>query len=289
MSTMERVFKEIHIEGRNPPSKIKMEKYQNGDEVVSVCMTRTKNPAFPTCKFTSCLNADWDGVKTLDEAKNMLKNGWAEKVDVVKKSMKDTQRKNFSMKNSGLKTDVVGFVPIVPNAILGLPNSMLNTSVKPKKNKVIDIIYGLDFSASVSKDNIIEYGLQVMKRVCKLEAEGFRVRLTCMQVYADNMDEFHIMTVKCKSEDQPLDAQRIMFPMFHTSMFRVIGFGWYETLPESTHLYGYGKPLYYFMSQNQIDNMIEQLFGRTAIYIDGTCIMKEGEKYIDKRLGGKAI
>lgn len=285
---MDRVFKTIQLNGVDCQTKIKMECFENGAEVVSKCMDRPMAKGFCENHFSSSCSysVGFEGVRNIGEAKKMLNDGWTEKVEVVKGMAKDVQKQVMAMKPAGLKSDVVGFVPIVPNAIMGLPNAMLNTNVKPKRNKVLNVIYGLTYSACVDKDDIIEYGLQVMKRVVKLEAQGYRVRLTCLQDYASNMREFHILTVKCKSEDQPLDPQRVMFPMFHPAMFRAIGFGWYETLPESTYMSGYGRPLYYFMTEEQVDDMMTQLFGRTAIYIDGTFIQKNGEGYIDRRFGG---
>jgi len=285
---MDRVFKTIQLDGVDCQTVIKMECFENGAEVVSKCMDRPKGSGFSQNHFSPSYSYDknFQGVRNIGEAKKMLNEGWSEKVDIVKGMAREVQKQVMAMKPAGLKSDVVGFVPIVPNAIMGLPNSMLNTNVQPKKNKVLNVIYGLSYSASVDKDDIIEYGMKVMERVVKLEAQGYRVRLTCLQDYADSKKEFHILTVKCKSEDQPLDPQRVMFPMFHPAMFRAIGFGWYETLPESTYMDGYGRPLYYFMTEEQVDDLMTQLFGRTAIFIDGTFIQKKGEEYIDRKFGG---
>jgi len=43
------------------------------------------------------------------------------------------------------------------------------------------------------------------------------------------------------------------------------------------------------MNEEQMDNMVEQLFGRTAIYVDGMSIEKRGIDYIDKKIRGKSI
>ena len=289
---MDRVFKTIQLPNCRKKTEIRMECFQNGGEIVKVCSGRTRANGFSRCKFEpgyKC-DKDFDGVATVDEAKGLLSNGWTEKMEPLKKSMHDAQRKSYSTKNSGLKPDVVGFVPIVPSAIMGLPQSMLNTNVKPKKNKVINLIYGLTYSAYVDQKDIIKYGMRVMERVIQLEAEGFRVRLTCMQNYGeDDNSLYHLLTCRVKSEDQPLDIQRVMFPMFHPAMFRVIGFGWYESLPEAKYIGGYGRPLYFNMNEEQMDNMVEQLFGRTAIYVDGMSIEKRGIDYIDKKIRGKSI
>lgn len=289
---MDRVFKRITVQGFPNGTDIRMEQFSNCREIVEICKSRPKNGSFRKSHFETGYKCDssFEGIKSMSEAYDMMNNGWSEKVDVLKENIRNVQQKMSSEKISGLRPDVVGFVPIVPNALMGLPNSMLNTNMKPKKNKVINIVYGLSFSAYVDKDEIIEAGLKVMQAIMRLEAQGFRVRLTACQNYSprDNKCQ-HLMTVRCKSEDQPLDAQRVMFPMFHPAMFRSIGFGWYETLPEATYLEGYGTPIYHYMSEKQIDDMMCQLFGRTAIYLDGTAVLKDGDEYIQRRLKGVAL
>lgn len=289
---MDRVFKRITIAGYPNGTDVRMEQFDNCREIVQVCKNRPRAKGFYKCHFEEGYKCDKDfeGISKMSEAYDMMNNGWCEKVDALKDSIRNVQQKMASDKISGLKSDVVGFVPIVPNALMGLPNSMLNTNIKPKKNKVINILYGLDFSCYVSTDDILKAGLKVMRHIMKLEAQGFRVRLTAFQCYNPRNNEFqHILTVKCKSEDQPLDAQRVMFPMFHPAMFRSIGFGWYETLPESTYIDGYGAPIHHYMSEKQIDDMMCQLFGRTAVYIDGSAVLDSGETYIQRRLKGVAL
>lgn len=287
---MERIFKTIQLPECSRQTEIRMEYFENGGEIVKVCSKRTRTSGFSKCHFEKGYRCDssFEGVKTVEEALGLLANGWTEKMEPLKKTMKDTQRKSYSMKNGGMKSDIVGFVPIVPNAILGLPNSMLNIDLKPKKNKVINLVYGLTYSAYVDQKDIIKYGMKVMEHVIKLEADGFRVRLTCMQNYGeDNNSLYHLLACKVKSEDQPLDIQRVMFPLFHPAMFRTIGFGWYESLPEAKYICGYGRPLYFNMSEKQMDSLVEQLFGRTAVYVDGMSIEKRGMDYIGNKIRGK--
>lgn len=288
---MEKVMKSIQIKGINHPTEIRMECFENGGEIVKVCEKRPKQTGFYKNHFDPNYSYDmgFEGVHNIKEAKGMLAEGWTEKVEEIKQSMHSVERKNYSLKASRMKADVVGYMPIVPNAIMGLPNSMLNTDMKPKKNKVINIVYGLSFSAYVNKEDIKKYGMMLMERIIRLEAEGFRVRLTCAQNYQTDNKLCHVMTCKVKSEDQPMDALRVMFPMFHPAMFRAIGFGWYETFPEGQYIDGYGKPLYYTMSEESVDDMAEQLFGRTAVYIDGMFIEKKGAEYIDRKLGVKTV
>ena len=289
---MERVFKRIEIAGFSGGTDVRMEQFNDCREILKICKGRPKTDGFYDNHFDANYKCskNFEGIEKMSEAYDMMENGWTERVDELKESIRGVQMRMASEKVAGLKADVVGYVPIVPHALMGLPNSMLNTNVRPKKNKVINIVYGLSFSCHVDKNDIIKAGLKVMSAIMRLEAQGFRVRLTAYQGYNPRSNKFqHIMTVRCKSEDQPLDAQRVMFPMFHPAMFRSIGFGWYETLPEATYIDGYGTPIYHYMSETQIDSMMEQLFGRTAIYLDGTAVLNNGDDYIQRRLKGVAL
>lgn len=289
---MDRVFKRITIEGFPNGTDVRMEQFNDCREVVQVCKNRERAKGFHKCHFEQGYICDkgFEGISKMSEAYDMMNNGWSDSVETLKENIRNVQQKMASEKISGLKPDLVGYVPIVPNAIMGLPNSMLNSSTRPKKNKVINVVYGLSFSAYVDKGDILKAGLKVMGAVMRLEAQGFRVRLTAMQSYNPRDNEFaHVMTVRCKSEDQPLDPQRVMFPMFHPAMFRSIGFGWYESLPEATYIDGYGTPIYHYMSEKQIDDMITKMLGRTAIYLDGTAVLNNGDEYITRRLQGVSI
>lgn len=286
---MDRIFKDIHIDGVDGDVTIRMERYESGRELIQTCSGREVTKGFPKDHFNKDYKCDerFEGISKMSQAFDMLNNGWTEKVEELKKTIKDVERRGYSDKNAGLKPDIVGFIPIVPNAIRGLPMSMLNTNVKPKKNKVISVVYGLSFNCGVDKSDIIRAGLKVMSAVMRLEAQGFRVKLTAMQNYSEKHTH-HILAVNVKSEDQPLDAQRVMFPMFHPAMFRSIGFGWYERLPGGHHIYGYGEPINQLLSEQKIDDMICQLYGRTAIYIDGTKALRE-DGYIERRLQGVSL
>ena len=46
----------------------------------------------------------------------------------------------------------IGFAPIVPNAILGLPQSMVASTLDVKDNKIIDMVYDITASCGTSTE-----------------------------------------------------------------------------------------------------------------------------------------
>lgn len=138
--------------------------------------------------------------------------------------------------------DVVGYAPIVPNAILGLPQSMINQTIVPKKIKVINVVFNAGNPAMRDKKEVLEYGAKFVSYIMNLEKQGYRVRIDCLLSFNDFVDDKHyILRVPVKNEHNPIDLKRICFPLTHPAMQRSIGFDWYERLPEAEHICGYGR------------------------------------------------
>ena len=76
---------------------------------------------------------DWCGVKDYDEARRLLINGWDAKVQQLKEEFKKASDGLDEKKVVKQFNDIVGFMPIVPNVIIGLPNCMLNNRIERKK------------------------------------------------------------------------------------------------------------------------------------------------------------
>lgn len=234
-------------------------------------------------------DGDWAGCKTYEEAENLLSNGWSYKLEKVKADIKGVMLRETG-KRITTKNDVVGFAPIVPLAIQGVPQCMVNTAYKPIKSKVIDLYYDIAVNARVSSKDIFENGLKVMQAVVSLERQGYRVRMSALQSYAGNRDGYHdcdMLVVRVKNENQPLDMKRIMFPFMHPAMFRKIGFAWQERSPMAHHRWGKGRDFNRVFSKDNIPQMIRDAFGPTAIRLSNLEILNQGVEYIEKMLKGE--
>ncbi len=195
----------------------------------------------------------WYGA-SFSEAVKMLKYGWDEEVSTVQKTINKLNKQGESLKVT-FKNDVIGFQPVVPNAILNLPNSMINIELKPKKAKVLHLICDLGVATRVSQQDVIKYTIKLASKIVQLEKNGFRVRLEFSKSFnkGSGACKGYILNMLLKSEYQPLDLKRIMFPLGHPAMFRRICFDWYKRLPNAQIFSGLGYSSSILKSEHQKD------------------------------------
>lgn len=253
--------------------KVMIERYNSAMEVAEDCRHRELTSSSFNDKSKETFDS-WEGVETYEEALNLLSNGYQPTVEKLKAKLRGTVTGNG--KRITFKNDIAGFAPVVPLALQGVPNSMINTTYKPIKCKVIDIYYDVTCSASTDSKTIIENGQKLLGAVLDLEAQGYKFNIYAMQSYTDEKSA-DILTVKVKSSNQPLDLKRISFPLTHTAFFRVIGFDWYSRTPKGKYRLGYGKALAYQMRTEEMTEFAKQLFGNNAVYISGTRIKESSE------------
>ena len=220
-----------------------IEEFNNFSELINTNDSRKQN--FGEARTDS--NNYWYGA-SYEEAVEMLRFGWCDKEalsSITQKvselsKMQETQKLSF-------KNDIVGYAPIVPLALKGVPQSMINTSRKPKKAKVIKIIVDIGLSSSVTVEEKLNWGAKLTSKIMSLEKQGFRVQIECIKTFTEDnwYSKVHVCRVPVKSENQPFDIKRMMFPIAHPAMNRRIMFDWYERLPDAQRLNGYGKSLQY--------------------------------------------
>lgn len=256
--------------------KVMIEKYNSAMEVAEDCRRRTITDSSFNDKSMETFDS-WEGVKSYDEALNLLTNGYQPTVEKLKKALKGTV--TGSGKRITFKNDIAGFAPVVPLALQGVPNSMIGMTMKPIKCKVIDIYYDITCSAGTSSEQIIKNGQKILGAVLDLESQGYKFNIYAIQGYSDERS-VDMLAVKVKSSTQPLDLKRISFPMTHIAFFRVIGFDWYSRTPKAKYRSGYGKALGYILSQEELDAFAKQTFGENAVYIAGKNIINREEDYI---------
>ena len=271
------VIREYKLQSANG-YKIMCERYDSAAEVVSDCRTRkiTDNSFHDMNDgYLAGKGEKWCGVKSYDEALEYLEKGYQPVVDKLKFAIKANisgQGKRISFHN-----DVVGYAPIVPLAIMGVPNAMINSCMKPIKAKVIDVYYDGTFSCWVKSDNIINTGAKVISIILQLEQQGYRFNLYQVQSYSDRED-CDMMTVKLKDAAQPLDLKRISFPLTHTGFFRVIGFDWYSKTPKGKYRPCYGHAIGDEDSvKSKLPAMFKEMFGSNAVFVSGAELLQKGE------------
>ena len=240
-----------------------VEVFDSANEVVEVSSRRTRTSTqFYDMSNPSEIDAGWTGVSSLDEALELMRGGYQPSDDKMKIGIKANvqgQGKRISFFN-----DVVGYAPIVPLALQGVPTSMQNSYMKPIKAKVLNIYYDMTAHCGTSKEKIIEAGQKLLAAIMELEMQGYKFNLYAIQSYWGGSD-CDMLCTKIKNSNTPLDLKRISFPLTHTAYFRVVGFDWYSKTPNGKYRSGYGHALAYDFNEQQMQEGFKEIFGSNCI------------------------
>lgn len=170
-------------------------------------------------------NSDWSGTDSLEEAISLMTKGDTDSHAKIKhmKTKTDAMFKDMHVDKPKMVNSVEGFQPIVANALLGLPNSMINIKKEPKKIKVIDIIYNSSIGAATDANDIILRGAYLLSTIEQLEKNGYRVNLYAskLSIYRDGITG-HI--VKIKDSMSPLNTLKVAFYLINPAYLRRIAF-----------------------------------------------------------------
>lgn len=260
--------------------KVNVERYESAQEVVRHCKEREiTDSCFSNVEDKSF--GRWEGVSSYSEALDYLNNGYQPTVDKLKETVK--VNKNGEGKRIKFENNVYGFNPIVPLALMGVPNSMINMTMKQIKCKVIDVYYDMTCNCGTESDEIIANGQKLLGAIMALEKQGYKFNLFAVQTYSGSSSA-DMLIVKVKSSNNPIDLKRMSFPLTHTAFFRVIGFDWYSKTPHGKYRGGYGTALSYEFKKDELKDFAKQMFGNNAIFLRGTDIMYNGEEHIKEAL-----
>ena len=253
-----------------------VEIFDSANEVVEVSARRQRTSTrFHDMSDPSQIDKSWTGVSSLQEALDLMKTGYQPTVDKMKTGIKANvqgQGKRISFFN-----DVVGYAPIVPLALQGVPTSMQNSYMKPIKAKVLNIYYDMTASCATSKEDIIKAGQKLLAAIMELEMQGYKFNLYAIQSYYDNGAD--ILCTKIKSSNTPLDLKRISFPLTHTAYFRVIGFDWYSKTPKGKYRCAYGHALGYEYNEQQMQAGFKEIFGNNCIVFSCAKVLKNDTEH----------
>lgn len=229
--------------------KLYHEAYENYKEFYDTLMKRQSGAHETLENIMDEHSASWVGVSSVSEATNLFLNGWEKPLEKMKVQI-DKELKTLENKRcSKTFNNVCGFVPIIPNALMHLPNAMVDTRVEKVKSKVLRFCIMIDRVSSADTDEIIRKMSKQLAYIATLERSGkYRCRLEVFFVAFGglNINGSKYSTscsVLVKSENQLFDTKRLCYPVINPSMLRLLMFGWNESLPMPNNdyrVYGYG-------------------------------------------------
>lgn len=221
------------------------ERFDSIHQMLAALGSRSANTVFSGYSLSSETgDEDFTGTKSWNEAMGLIANGWPEPLDEIKRGVANHFKSREAVQKNRPQTGVVGYTPCVPNAIMGLPNSMIMTDKTPQKVKAVTIIFAVGVNCGTSATTIRRAGINVLNIVNDLELAGYRVKLNVEFFAATEGSDFCSVQVTVKDWRQPLDLKKLCFPIANPSMFRRFGFRWLETVPTLTnrgYRSGYGS------------------------------------------------
>lgn len=220
--------------------RIVKEHFDSIDSLINTIMNRPKNESMRNANASTDGSVSFTQTSSLKEAIDLLKNGYFEPLDKLKKVDMNKSHSGNAIKYSN---EVVGHFAHVPNAIIGLPNSMIKISKTPRKVSTVNLIYCPVGAHYHDSNDFIEVGIKVLSVINTLELNGIRVKLQVSFNCAKDNNTATLGTVSLKGYQEKLNLLKICFPIAHPSFLRRIGFKWIETVPnlnESGYAIGYG-------------------------------------------------
>jgi hypothetical protein len=241
--------------------KVIKEHFNSIDEFMKVIESRPNNSAMAGKYSSMETGSHFYGTETFEEAKELLKFGYKDILPKVKSGVAENLKRTETRQRRHIENGVVGYAPNVPNAIMGLPNSMINVKSVPQKVKAISLVVGITENCGTETEEFIKSGIAALGVVNSLELQGYRVSLKVACKVSRMESERVFCTVTLKNYRDHLDLQKLCFPLAHPSMFRRFGFKWMETVPGLTNsgwAFGYGQSYHnyeefkkLFLSENE--------------------------------------
>ena len=184
--------------------------------------------------------------KTYLESEELMKTGYKEGLKEMKKCAQSVSISSKSAK-AVPTASVIGYTPHVPNAIAGIPYSMISKKSVVMKSKMLSVVYDMTASWDVKADDFVKAGRVLMSFIEMVESRGYRVRLDMMLSACENSEK-SVALIKVKDFRQPVNPLKLSYMMIHPSFLRRQGLKWTETNPDLTDRafrVGHGTALYH--------------------------------------------
>ena len=184
------------------------------------------------------------GTSSYEEAIKLIKNGDDELFEKIKEeNAKIKINRDIGNRKNRLRYEngVYGFIPNVPNMMVGSPLTMINAKRDGVSKKIVNIFLNIRVSGFIDKDDIIRIGTKYLNVIDLLEKNGYRCNLYS-GVANEKFDKHSCLMVRIKTDREPLNLKKICFAIANPSMQRRLKFKWMEVNdgPDFTNN-GYGS------------------------------------------------
>lgn len=252
--------------------KVNFEKFESIDNFLKIIESRPNNKIMRNCNESYTNTKDFSGTASYEEAMNLLQNGYEKPLNKIKNEVSKDLKISQTRPRRIPKNHVFGFVPNVPNYILGIPEQMITISQTPQKVKTVSIIYYIGNNSNTTANALEKAGIKILNVVNRLELSGVRVNLDICVMCSKENGEWQIGCVNVKSYREQMDLKKLCFPIAHPSMFRRFGFRFLEKSKdmENNFCYGYGSSA----KANDEQELNKKVFGETDFFITQDHVQK---------------
>lgn len=202
--------------------------------------------------------------RSLNEAIKLCRYGDEELcTQIYNKSLEFNNVDTIDKHRQHLVNDLVGFIPNVPNYVMGIPVNMIRDDRDKIKSKIVNIFINTACLGGVRADDILETATKFVCAINKLEECGYRCNIYSGCCGRDYSGDYNLMIVKIKSDKEPLNLVKMAFPMCHPSFQRRLKFKWLETTPIDFGA-GYGVTV---TDNIKINKLLKNIFNNTKFTI----------------------
>lgn len=189
------------------------------------------------------------GTSSFEEAAELLKNGWTEQTEKLNNILK-VEGKFETASACKITQSVEGYHPIVPLYLMGIPTNMVSKKVVPMKQKIVTLNKSINYSAVITKEEIVNESIKAFKLIKKLESQNYKVNLNLVlgvaaSSFRNKDTEIYYVKIRLKSANEKLNISKLSFPLIHPSMLRRLCLRFEEVYPTVSRSFicGYGSPL----------------------------------------------
>lgn len=210
----------------------KYEHFESVYEFENTVNHRPVNPIFEGEESSFTGSEDFTGTANYGSANDMLLKGWNTQVERMEEELKSFSRTVKAVRTRQVKS-VAGHAPCVPNAIRGVPKSMISVKrIDSKKNeRTANLLFINVSNWATSSEDFMKAGMTVLKLAMLLDRAGVRSRVDVMPIATCRENSCYGCSVKVKDYRQTFNLSKLAYPIAHVSLFRRHGFRYLETIP----------------------------------------------------------
>lgn len=226
-----------------------VDKFDSLNSFLNAINSRPLNKVFEgydTKRGSNSPDSAFSKTKSYEESEEIMRTGYKEGLENMKKAAKNVQVSVRHPKAVPM-SNIIGSTPHVPNAIAGIPSSMIDYKKVPMKSKMISLVYDVTANADVDASVFIKAGRVLLSFIEMMEVKGYRVKLD-MMLSSCKGKEISVALVKVKDFRQPVNPLKLSYMMVHPAFLRRQGLKWVETNPrltDSNFRRGHGCALYF--------------------------------------------